>query len=380
MAVSKNGKKISFYSVLGKIGDILFWPVLIISILSSFFMLIQRKQNKITSFMGYSFVNVLSGSMVDEGFNIRDTVIVKRINEREVKLGDIIAFYYSGANIDSSEIKMVIEYGYSGGKEVDYSESNINYGVDITNIKKVEDKSQEYIEKAQKDNAKVYFHRVIGIYVDEKGNLFFKTKGSNNAYSDIPLSRGDLLVGKYVNTPIPIRRVVSFCASSIGMIILVCLPLSVLVLMQCLSLIEQISIISLEKRLIAGKISYNDDLIKSDLPPGEIETYNKVYYYYITPPEQKEEVKNYLWGNLLNKPNLNEKESEQLKVLNNSIAKLETSPILYWDEWIENSKGSTKRKLIKYKTQLLMDNLNENLDISNNTKNNHKHLSKKETK
>ena len=116
------------------------------------------------------------------------------------------------------------------------------------------------------------------------------------------------------------------------------------------------------------------------MPPGEIETYNKVYYYYITPPEQKEEVKNYLWGNLLNKPNLNEKESEQLKVLNNSIAKLETSPILYWDEWIENSKGSTKRKLIKYKTQLLMDNLNENLDISNNTKNNHKHLSKKETK
>ena len=357
MSKNKEEKQISFYYILGKIGDILLWPVIIIALISSFFMLVQKSQNKVTSVFGYSFVNVLSGSMINEGFKIGDTVITKRINERDVQLGDIIAFYYSYSTVSTSSVQMVVEYNYSSGKEVDYSESNINYGVDVSQIPKLNDKSAEYLEKAQKDKYKVYFHRVIGIYVDEDGNLFFKTKGSNNSSADSPLSRGDLVVGKYVNTPIFVRRAVSFCASSIGMIILVCVPLSLLVLMQCLSLIEQISIISLEKKLMAGELSYTDEEIKKELHSDQIEIYNKAYYYYMTPKEQRQEVKQFLWSDVLNKKVPSKKEQLELITLNNATAKLEESESAYWDEWIDNTTGGNKKHMIAYKNKIFIDKL-----------------------
>lgn len=357
--MSKNNvkKKSSFYTIIGKIGDFLLWPIIVISLISSFFMLVQKSQNKVTSVFGYSFVNVLSGSMIDEGFNINDTVITKKINERDVQLGDIIAFYYSYSTVPTSSVQMVIEYNYSSGKEVDYSESNINYGVDVSQIPKLNDKSSEYLKKAQKDKYKVYFHRVIGIYVDEEGNIFFKTKGSNNSSADLPLSRGDLVVGKYVNTPIFIRRAVTFCASSIGMIILVCIPLSLLVLMQCLSLIEQVSIISLEKKLMTGELSYTDEEIKKELHSDQIEIYNKAYYYYITPKEKRQEVKEFLWSDILGKDELSKKEELELTTLNNAISKLNTSEIAYWDEWIENTTGGNKKHMIAYKNKIFIDKL-----------------------
>ena len=152
MSKYKNGKKVTLYSVIGKIGDFLLWPVMLISLFSSFFMLVQKKQNKITSVFGYSFVNVLSESMVDEGFLKNDTVITKNLNERDVRLGDIIAFYYQSSTISSTKVQMVAQYEYNGGKEVDYTK--IEYGVDISNIKKINDKSDEYLAKAQEKKAK----------------------------------------------------------------------------------------------------------------------------------------------------------------------------------------------------------------------------------
>ena len=36
MAKYKNGKKVTMYTVLGKIGDFLLWPIMLISLFSSF--------------------------------------------------------------------------------------------------------------------------------------------------------------------------------------------------------------------------------------------------------------------------------------------------------------------------------------------------------
>ncbi|MBE7075273.1 MAG: hypothetical protein E7376_04775 [Clostridiales bacterium] len=375
MSKYKNGKKVTLYSVIGKIGDFLLWPVMLISLFSSFFMLVQKKQNKITSVFGYSFVNVLSESMVDEGFLKNDTVITKNLNERDVRLGDIIAFYYQSSTISSTKVQMVAQYEYNGGKEVDYTK--IEYGVDISNIKKINDKSDEYLAKAQEKKAKVYFHRVIGIYVDEEGNLFFKTKGSNNYSADTPLTRGDLVVGKYVNTPVVLRRAVSFCASSTGMIILVCFPLSLLVLMQCFSLIEQVAVIQTEKKLITGKVSFFDESIQKDFSGSHMEIYNKVYFYHITPSENKQTVKEYLWKDILTNFDLPPKKREEYNILMNSLKLYELSPEAYFDEWIENTQGSVQKNLIKLKEQCFQqqevektetesnrDNIDQNQDIA----------------
>lgn len=386
MTKTKNGKKLSFYTIMGKIGDILLWPVLVISLFSSFFMLVQRKQNKVTSFFGYSFVNVLSGSMANDGFKIGDTVIVKKVNERDVKLGDIIAFYYSTStkSATDSDIRFVTYYN-DPTYPIKNDEDNItiNESIDLSLITKKEDKSKEYLKIAQESKAKVYFHRVVGIYVDNDGNLFFKTKGSNNNTSDIPLTRGDLVVGEYVNTPIVVRRAVSFCASSLGMVLLVCIPLSMLVLMQCLSLIEQISVINLEKQLISGQLSYKDEIIQKELPGNLVEVHNQVYYYFITPKEEREEVKNYLWGDLKNADGLSNKKLKQLALVTSACAKLETSDVAYWDEWISNTNGGTKKQLTNYKNKLIMDKLGlSNKPLMQNTalKDNNKELTLKTNK
>ena len=104
MAKYKNGKKVTFYSLIGKIGDFLLWPIMLISLFSSFFMLVQKKQNKVTSIFGFSLVNVLSGSMEDEGFLKNDTVLTKNVNERDIQLGDIIAIYYQTSTISSTNV------------------------------------------------------------------------------------------------------------------------------------------------------------------------------------------------------------------------------------------------------------------------------------
>ena len=152
MSKNQESNHKSFYAILGKIGDILLWPVLIISLFSSFFMLVQKKQNKITSIFGYSFVNVLSGSMVDEGFKIGDTVITHRCDERNVELGDIIAFYYTSStkSPSASDMHLVVEY-----KNYDYKEIVKEYKKYARTIKKYVCDTTILIHKLIKENKKI---------------------------------------------------------------------------------------------------------------------------------------------------------------------------------------------------------------------------------
>ena len=272
MAKNQDKKhKFSFYWLCGKIGDILFIPIIVISLFSSISMLIQKKQNKPTSFFGYSMVNVLSTSMTDAGFIKGDTVITVKSNVKDIELGDVIAFYNYRDSLDSSTKKnVIVRYKYQDGKkEVDISAENIEGDVltkdeFISSLVKVKREKEKSVEDAQKAKSSVYFHMVIGIYNDDYGNVFFKTKGTNNASSDNYI-RSDFVVGKYVHTPRVFRDIMSFCGSARGMIILVCLPLSILVLLQCFSLIKQIEVMNIEKQLISGKKHFNDEEIKKTL-------------------------------------------------------------------------------------------------------------------
>ena len=362
MAKYKNGKKVTMYTILGKIGDFLLWPIMVVALFSSFFMLVQRQQNKVTSVFGFSFVNVLSGSMKDEGFEIRDTVITKQVSERDIQLGDIIAFYYQSSTKPTGTTHLILGYNYSSGKHVDYSEENIKYGeygqtiaeisANLKQIPKTDTQGPEMLKTAQEKKAKIYFHRVIGIYIDDAGTIFYKTKGSNNSTADSPYARGDLLVGKYVHTPQVVRKAVSFCASTTGMIILVCFPLSLLVLMQCMSLIDQVSIISIE-------IPFEDETVQKDLTGSQMEIYNKVYYYYITPIEKRPIVKDYLWKDLYSTLVLPEKKKQELELVNSSLKLIETSDEAYWNEWINNTKGSVQKNLIKLRDKCLEKEDNE---------------------
>ncbi len=344
----------SIYALFGKIGDILFIPIIIISLFSSVAMLVQKRQNKPTSFFGYSLVNILSSSMKSQGFLKGDTVITKSAGVETIELGDIIAFYNYRDPIDNNTTKnLCIKYQTSGTERstedpfvVEFQLDPIQ-GVQIDSVEKQERSNEKSVKDAQKAKSSVYFHQVVGIYVDDYGNVFYQTKGSSNNYLD-NFIRSDFVVGEYVNTPRFVRDTMSFCSSSMGMIILVCIPLSILVLMQCFSLIKQIETMNMEKQLILGKRHFTEKEVLEALNGNEMETHNKVLLYYMTAIPEREDVKEYMWSDILNKEKLSKSDQKLLETLNEANPKLEISEDDYWQAWIDNTKGHTRKKLKQY--------------------------------
>ena len=362
MRKKKNKKSLTLYSLFGKIGDILFFPIIIIALLSSLSMLSAGKKSKPVAVFGYSLVNIKSGSMIDMGFGIGDTVITKLANKDSIALGDIIAFYNFHDPIDNNtEKSVIIEYNYESGKELDVSPENINpegaTTADFSEIVKIQRSNEKTPEYAEELGVDVYFHQVIGIYVDDWGNIFYKTKGSNNAYHD-GYTREDFVVGKYINTPRFLRDIMNFCASGLGMIILVCVPLSALVLMDCFSLIEQIELIKYESSLVSGEAKLTDSDFKKNFDPYDMDLWNKVYIYYKTAPPDREKVKNMIWRELYDPDNeLNSKEKNELALINKSIEKLEVSPEEYWRVWLLETKGRLNKKIQKHYNTLEYEKL-----------------------
>jgi len=355
----KNKKSFSLYSFLGKIGDVLFIPIIIISLVSSISMLAQRQKNVPTSFLGISLVNILSGSMTSQGFYKGDTVFTKKAQISDIALGDVIAFYRYTDPLDSNakpqSLKVVIKYNYSGGKEIDMSDNNVVVGIDINSVTKVSRPDEKTVKDAQKVKAKIYFHQVIAVYVDDYGNVFYQTKGSENSSTE--MVRSDFVVGEYVSTPRFVRDIISFCSSARGMIILVCIPLSILVLFQCFSLIKQIEIMSIEKQLLKGKKRFDDEELAKQFKGSEMETYNKAYLYYLTPHTEREQVFNYMWGDVLESNKISKKDQKEINVMQNANKQLEVSDKAYWETWINGTKGYTKRKLKKYYEEVSVFNV-----------------------
>lgn len=363
----KQKKGFSIYSFLGKIGDILLVPIIIISLFSSVSMLVQRNQNKPTTFLGCSLVNILSSSMVDEGFLKGDTVITKSVSVDDVALGDVIAFYHYYDIKDNGSTKhVVMEYNYIDGlKDVDFSEENITIGVAIDSIEYVERNGTKTVEDAQKAKASIYFHRVIGIYLDDFGNVFYKTKGSNNSRAD-GYVRSDFVVGEYISTPRFLRDSMSFCASTVGMIVLVCLPLSALVLMQCFSLIKQIETMSTEKQLILGRRRFDEEEIIESFDGNEMETHNKAFLYYLSTPEERNALQSFMWGKTLNAQKISKKDQKLVNTMLSANQKLNESDKAYWQEWLDNTSGYTRKKIQEYYEEVSVYNiLNDNKEANN---------------
>ena len=70
-------KQKTFYTVLGIIADIIIYPVIIISVIASFSMLLTNRSSELPSVFGVSVVKIMTGSMTTAGFDVGDIVLVK---------------------------------------------------------------------------------------------------------------------------------------------------------------------------------------------------------------------------------------------------------------------------------------------------------------
>lgn len=337
-------KKKTFFNILEMIVDIIVYPVIIISFISSFFMLVAKSKNVVSPVFGHTFARVLSNSMStycpEAGRNfLKGDIAIIKTNLPEYRVGDVIAFYYFDDSADKKQLinltdvttKQQVQYD-TNGKEVLDENGKVKYVTnkyapvtdtdgkviydtalrDAIKNAKVGDKiinlntnetftktsipsNRKTLEHVQDSNASVLFHQIVQIKIDTSGTIFYITKGTSNASTDNKV-REDFVVGKYVNTPKWISDVVNFCASTQGMICLVVAPIAFIVLIELLSILEQVNNIILEKKVINREIPFDSKECEKANIGFEMREQDKIFYYDVMPLEYKSEVYDFLWG------------------------------------------------------------------------------------
>ncbi|MBQ2062338.1 MAG: signal peptidase I [Oscillospiraceae bacterium] len=165
-------KKLSAGEIVGVVLCALLVPILLINVA----MIIQGLVNpaKVPSVGGYSPLIVLTDSMYP-GIKSGDLIIIKSVDEKDVKVGDVISFF----DPDGS-------------------------------------------------GTSVLTHRVVEL-VEDGGKLFFRTKGDANNAEDPSLAPAENLIGLYKSRINGAGNVAMFLQSTPGLIVCIAVPLVLLV-------------------------------------------------------------------------------------------------------------------------------------------------------
>ncbi len=381
---SSKRKNITFFKVLEIIVDIIVYPVIIISFMSSFFMLVAKSKNVISPIFGHTFVRVLSSSMsvycpeAERNFNKGDVVLLKTQNAM-YEVGDIIAFYNYTDNADNlqkldlTKVEIGEEQVFDeNGNPVLDEHGNITYrqnnympvsdsfdeelyknvlstqvGEKIlgTNYTKtdVPDNRHDLDYVRDQSSTRVYFHQIVQIKIDTSGTIFYITKGTANNTTETV--REDFVAGKYIPTAKWLTDVVSFCSSTEGMIALVVAPISFIVLIELLSILEQINNIILERKVIAREMPFDGKDCQKARIGIEMKEVDKIFYFDIMPKEYKNEVFDFLWGEFKNSKKQSERDQYDLAAASMKVYNMK-DPSKYYQYWQQNFDSAKKKQQI----------------------------------
>ncbi len=364
----KQQDKRSWYilkKVIGIAVDLVLYPLIIMSLLTSMISITARDSTQVRGIFGYSVVTILSGSMKAGGFEVGDVVFLKdekpenittsivenagQENQSVLQLGDVIAFYrYSvGAPSKNSLTKL------QPGEELPEIDENVEeiYNSSIKN-------------SAIKNKSEVIFHRVVAIYMAVDGTYFFETRGDSNGIVkeeidgetvekedwtkgiDTSLVSEHLIVGKYIKAPEFVTSALTYMITPDGMFWIIIVPLAVIVFLQIIELMTIVFDMATEKKVLEGSLEFDsEESIKAKVGK-EMSEYNKIYFYDISPQEQKHRVRHFLWEEGFEK-----NPRKEARIQNNvekSIKLYKENRDSYWEFWIENARSkSMKSKLAK---------------------------------
>ena len=194
----KNPKESKEISLLFKIVNIglycLLIPALILFFAMSISFIVTKKQTGIPMFLNHAVLTVSSGSMVDNGFEIGDQILIKKVDSNNYKVGDFVAFFdYEDPNCSSPDMA-----------------------------------SQTLVPRKKANTSRKIFHEIIEIITDSNGNKWFRTKGSNNALPDGNIIYQNYLIGKYQSSSKSLNNLISFIFSINGALIFVVLPCGII--------------------------------------------------------------------------------------------------------------------------------------------------------
>ena len=321
--------------MIGKIGDILFYPIIILALLSTVFIYVQKQENKVPSLFGISIACIQSESMLATGFEKGDVVFLHNEKSQDLRAGDIIGFYYKSIGVSKSNLTLVQSYDRETKEMTEYS---------MPEIKDNKTPTHPSLNEVREQKTSVYFHRIVNIYSDASGNLYFETQGDSNASADVSLIYSEYVVGEYSDTPAWLRDVFSFLASSSGIIAMIIVPLSILILFILFSVIEQISNISTTKRVLRRELRFDADESIAANVGIEMDELEKISFFANAPPEDRAAVAEFLWSHL---EKGNSKDLKKYELIQIAVEKFEKNPKEYWLFWINQANSSRKKKKIE---------------------------------
>ena len=181
-------------------------PFVLLIVFCAMSIVITKRENGVPMALGVSFMTISSKSMQNVGFNVGDKVFVKKNNPQDYKKGDYIAFF-------------------------DYADPNCSYYTDVTeNLK----------PRRKAETSKIVFHEIVQVFQDQNNNYWFRTKGSNNNYTDINLIYQDYVVGEYLKVGEGFIDVINKVTSIKGVFVFIVLPCCIILFKDTLTLVDSI--------------------------------------------------------------------------------------------------------------------------------------------
>lgn len=217
-------KKWTTKKIINLVLDVVLFSILIFSSFFSVSLIITKKKTGVPMVFGYAMITVVSGSMVDAGFEVGDSAFIKQVGAREVEVGDYVAFF-------------------------DYVDPNHSRPATIAN-------GERPTSTPQKN--RIVFHEVIEIITDANGDLWFRTKGTNNASADYNLIYQDYIIGKHVKEGNGFAKFMGFVHSTVGILCLVVVPCVIILFRDCYELFTIIFEYNDEKKRLKQQSTADD--------------------------------------------------------------------------------------------------------------------------
>ena len=221
---NKLSPKQIFYIVL----DAILFPVLIFAMFFSISLIITRATKGVPMVLGYAMVTINSGSMTDAGFEVGMKTFIKSQPLEEYQVGDYVAFF-------------------------DYVDASCPTPPTVANGD---------TPTSNPNKNRIVFHEIVEIITDANGNLWYKTKGTNNSMIDKNIIYQDYLIGEYVQEQNFITQIMSFITSTAGILVLIALPCTIILFRDCYELINLIFVYHDQKQLEKKQQKQDDKLLK----------------------------------------------------------------------------------------------------------------------
>ena len=214
--LSKKKEKWTPKRILNLVLDIVLFPILIFATCFSLSLIITKITKGVPMVFGYAMITVVSGSMRDAGFEVGDKAFIKQTEANELAVGDYIAFF-------------------------DYVDPAHPRPATIANGEKPTSNPRKN---------RIVFHEIIKIETDANGDLWFRTKGTNNASADYNVIYQDYVIGKHVDDGKGIVKFFKFVNSTTGIVLLVVVPCTIILFRDCYDLMTMVFEYSDEKKKI----------------------------------------------------------------------------------------------------------------------------------